>query len=387
MTVRLAEASSVDVSRPRARPARVSKLRQVAASRQASVVRLFADWMVLRLRSGLSIEEYLGFRLFDPDFYGAADRTAFAGIKRARRILLKANYRLDLYGLIENKIACDFLLAAHGLPTMPTVALYHQATGLPAPFLLRSTEELREFLSNGERYPLFGKPLEGRQSLGSASFDRYDPAGGMLVTFDGRTVALDGFVRDVTTHFASGYLFQKRVSPHATVRPLCGDRLATVRVLTAATREGPQVLRASWKMPAGINAADNFWRIGNLLAQLDIKNGQVLRAVQTTRNGFEEITHHPDTHAALLGATVPHWLQILDYAKEGARVLADVPLLGWDIAPVDSGAVIVEVNHIPDFRLHQIADRRGIYDSAMIRFLHERKVHAADWRRRMAAQA
>jgi hypothetical protein len=140
-------------------------------------------------------------------------------------------------------------------------------------------------------------------------------------------------------------------------------------------------------MPAGINAADNFWRIGNLLAQLDIENGQVLRAVQTTRNGFEEITHHPDTHAALLGATVPHWRQILDYAKEGARVLADVPLLGWDIAPVDSGAVIVEVNHIPDFRLHQIADRRGIYDSAMIRFLHERKVHAAEWRRRMAAQA
>lgn len=387
MTVRSVEASSVDVSRPRPRPARVSKLRQAAAGRHVSVARLLADWMVLRLRSRLSIEEYLGLKLFDADFYGAADRTAFAGTKRARQILLQANYRLDLYGVIDNKIACDFLLGAHGLPVMPTVALYHEATGLPAPFLLRSTEELRAFLSNGERYPLFGKPLGGRQSLGSASFDQYDSAREAVVTFDGRKLALDGFVRDVTTHFASGYLFQKRVSPHSAVRPLCGDRLATVRVLTAATRAGPQILRASWKIPAGINAADNFWRIGNLLAQLDLENGQILRAVQTTRDGFEDISHHPDTRGALVGVTVPHWRQILDLAREGARVLADVPLLGWDIAPIDAGAVIVEVNHIPDFRLHQIADRRGIFDAAMMRFLRERKADAAEWRRRMAAQA
>ncbi|MGO8921200.1 MAG: sugar-transfer associated ATP-grasp domain-containing protein [Stellaceae bacterium] len=378
-----ATASSVDVVRPRAPRAR---LRQVAARKGVSYVHLLAAWMALWLRRGLSIEEYLGLELFDGDRYAAADKSAFVGIKGARRILLRANYRFDLYGLVDNKIACDFLLAAHGLPIMPTVALYRDATGLAWPFLLRSEAELRAFLSSGERYPLFGKPLGGRQSLGAASFDRYDGARDALVTFGGRNVALDAFVREVKTHYPSGYLLQKRVSPHAAVRALCGDRLATVRVLTAMTRQGPQILRAGWKIPAGINAADNFWRVGNLLAQLDIASGRVLRAVRATRDSFEEITHHPDTGASLIGAAVPNWRQILDHAREGARVLADLPLLGWDIAAVDAGAVIVEVNHIPDFRLHQIADRRGILDPAMVAFLRERKPHAAAWRRSMAAR-
>jgi glutathione synthase/RimK-type ligase-like ATP-grasp enzyme len=57
-------------------------------------------------------------------------------------------------------------------------------------------------------------------------------------------------------------------------------------------------------------------------------------------------------------------------------------LLGWDIAPVESGAVVVEVNHLPDFRLHQIADRRGILDAALVEFLRDRDAHAVRWRRR-----
>jgi hypothetical protein len=384
-------ASSIDVSRPPMAPAGLDALRRAAASKELSYARLLTEWLALWLRRRLSIEEYLGLQLFDNTFYGMADKTAFVGMDGARRILMRANYRFDLYGLIDNKIACDFLLAAHGLPIMPTIALYRHASGMAAPFLLRSPEELRIFLSDNGRYPLFGKPLGGTRSLGSVSFDRYAAARDALVTFGGGEITLDAFVRDIAAHYPSGYLFQRRLSPHAAVRALCGDRLATVRVLTAATGEGPQILRAAWKIPAGGNAADNFWRVGNLLAQLDIERGQIQRAVRASPNGFEEITHHPDTGAALIGADVPNWPRLLDLAREGARVMEDLPLLGWDIAPVESGvvesgAIIVEVNHIPDFKLHQIADRRGMLDPALSTFLRERKDHAAAWRRRRTAR-
>ena len=376
-----AETSSLDLARPSAPPTRLAALRRAAAGRGLSSLRLLAEWLALRLRRGLSVEEYLGLQLFDRDFYGAADRHAFVGVKGARRILLRANYRFDLYGLIDNKIACDFLLAAHGLPVMPTVALYHRAGGRPSPFLLRSEAELRAFLSDAGQYPLFAKPLRGRQSLGSVSFDRYDPRLDACVTYDGRMLALDAFLRDIAAHYASGYLFQRRVSPPAAVREVCGDRLATVRVLTAMTAEGPRIWRAAWKIPAGGNAADNFWRVGNLLARLDIASGRVEGAVRSTRTGFEEATHHPDTGAPLAGMGVPNWPLLLDLARDGARVMEDLPLLGWDIAPVDAGALIVEVNQVPDFRLHQIADRRGILDPALADFLRERKAHAVAWRR------
>jgi hypothetical protein len=380
MTDRAAAPSTIDVRRPSA-PARLAALRRAAAESGLPVPVLLAQWLRLRLRRGLALDEYLGLRLYDRARYGNARRGAFVGIRAARRILLRANYRFDLYGLIDNKIACDFLLAAHGLPVMPTVALYHRAGGRPSPFLLRSAGELRAFLADPANYPLFGKPLAGRQSLGSVSLERYESARDACVLRGGRELPLEALLAEIAAHYATGYLFQRRVSPHAALRPLCGDRLATVRVLTVLAADGPRVWRAAWKIPAGGNVADNFWRVGNLLAELDLASGRVLGAVRSTRHGFEPATHHPDSGHALAGAVVPHWPEILDLAHDGARVMADLPLLGWDIAPVDAGALIVEVNQVPDFRLHQIADRRGMLDAGLARFLAERKAHAAAWRR------
>lgn len=379
-------ASVIEVRRPRGSPARLAALRRAAREEKRPFLRLLGEWLALYPAQRLALGEYLGLRLFDGAFYGAADKRAFVGVHGAGRMLLKANYRLDLYGLIENKIACDFVLAAHGLPVLPTAGLYRADAGRSAPFLLRGEAELRAFLADPARYPLFGKPLGGTQSLGSASFDRYDAARGALVSFDGRLLALDAFVREIATHYGAGYLFQKRVSPAAEVRALCGDRLATVRVLTAMGGDGPRVLRAAWKIPAGGNAADNFWRVGNLLAGLDLGSGRIESAVVATPSAFAAATHHPDTGAALRGTAVPRWRELLALALDGARIFGELGLLGWDIAPTEAGPVVVEVNQIPDFRLHQIADRRGMFDAEMAALLRGCASRAAAWRRRQLAR-
>ena len=179
-------------------------------------------------------------------------------------------------------------------------------------------------------------------------------------------------------------MFQKRVRPHAVVRKLCGDRLATLRLLTIMTKGEPRLFRACWKIPAGLNTADNFWRPDNLLAGLDLDSGRVLRVIRQTGTGFEEITHHPDTGVRIAGTIVPNWQEITLLALQGAKLFEEVPLAGWDIAPVDTGtgAVIIEINEVPDSRLHQLADRRGILDAEFMNFLAERKHHAADWVRK-----
>jgi Sugar-transfer associated ATP-grasp len=352
---------------------------RIAAGGRRPYLSLLAELAKLRLGKGrLSFDEYVGLNLFDDTIYRTVDKSAFVGLRATQKIWLQANYRVDLFGLVNNKLACDMLFATHGFPILPTVAMFHEDVGIASPFLLRTSDELRAFMRSSKHYPMFGKPVCGTQSIGSASLDRYDGEIDRLVTTTGHSFSVDTFVSFVKAHSASGYVFQKRISPHSAVREICGDRLATVRFLTIVTKGEARVLRACWKIPAGVNAADNFWRPGNLLAQLDRESGRVVRVMRANGQKYEEVTHHPDSGIRLQGLSVPNWQELLLFAIEGAKMFADTPLIGWDIAPVDGGAIMVEANVTPDMKLHQLADRRGMLDGDFKAFLAEKTKHAAD---------
>jgi hypothetical protein len=376
-----APASTLEVARPTQTISLLSELRLIAQASGKSPTALIRDFAKLAFGPGkLSFDEYLAMRVYDEQNLSGANKREFVGLTASRRIWLEANYQIEHFALVENKIAANALFGAYGFPVIPTLALFSNQAGIPATNLLRGEDELRHFLIS-RNYPLFGKPLGGIQSLGAASFDRYDAARDRLIGSQGTEISLNAFVGDVVAHYGNGYLFQRRVSPHADVRALCGDRLATVRLLTVLTKAGPKLLRACWKVPAGGNVADNFWRSGNMLARLDLADGRVLRAVRGTGTKTEELTHHPDTGAGLVGFAIPHWKEIVDLALEGAKVLPEVALIGWDIAPAEGGAVLVELNHNPDFKLVQISDARGVLDATMEAFLADRRAEAKAWRR------
>lgn len=350
--------------------------------RKRSNLSILIDFWKLRLGAGrLSLNEYLELRLFDEQLYKDVDKKAFVGLESARRIWFQANYRVDLFAMATNKIASTIWFAAHGLPTLPTVALYHEAVGRPNGRLLTDEAELRAFLKNAGHYPLFGKPIEGSRSIGSSSIECYMESNDCLITTAGRIISLDDFVSFIKSNALSGYQFQSRISPHAAIREVCGNRLATVRLLTILQGGKPQILRACWKIPGGEQTADNFWRQGNLLAQLDLDGGRVTRVIRGSSNEYEEVSHHPDSGVRILGMNVPNWDKVTELAMEGAKVLPELPLVGWDIAPIDAGAVLVEPNVTPDFQLHQLADRRGVLEPALTSFLHQRQQDATAYLR------
>jgi hypothetical protein len=350
--------------------------------RKRSNLSILIDFWKLRLGAGrLSLNEYFELRLFDEQLYRDVDKKAFIGLESARRIWFQANYRVDLFAMATNKIASTIWFAAHGLPVLPTVALYHEAVGRPSGRLLRDEAELRAFLKSAGHYPLFGKPIEGSRSIGSSSIECYVESNDCLITTAGRIISLDDFVSFIKSYAVSGYQFQSRVSPHAAIREVCGNRLATVRLLTILRGGKPQVLRACWKIPGGAQIADNFWRQGNLLAQLDLDSGRVTRVIKGSSNGYEEVSHHPDSGVRILGMNVPNWDKVTELAMEGAKLLPELPLVGWDIAPIDAGAVLVEPNVTPDFQLHQLADRRGLLEPTLTSFLHQRHQDATAYLR------
>ncbi|HEY1736752.1 MAG TPA: sugar-transfer associated ATP-grasp domain-containing protein [Methylovirgula sp.] len=307
-----------------------------------------------------SFNDYIRLRLFD-QAYWEGDRRNVIGQRRNRDLVVEINYRHDWYGLLDDKVASTAYLSAYGLATAKIAAVFAPRLRNGAKQILRDREQLARFLMSDEAYPLFGKPADGFQSLGSVALRRPHPEQKELETIDGARIGLNAFLDDIMNHYDGGYIFEHFLMPHEDTIKLHGERLGTIRVLTLLD-DGARILRASWKIPAGTNMADNFWRAGNILAKIDLAKGEIGRAVSGA--GFETtiLDRHPDTGAALVGAPVPGWDELSALALEGARLMRHVPLIGWDIAPTVDGPVIVEMNETPDLFLNQFAHARGILE-------------------------
>ena len=369
--------ASLAVERPKGEQSMPAMIAEMAKVTGVPPMKLMRDFAGLSFGPGkVSFTDYERLRLFDEAFWAGVDRKSVVGQRRNRDLDVQANHRHDWYGLAANKVAANAYLAAYGFPVIPTQAIYAEGLATPSPSLLRGRDELRAFLTQTAAYPIFGKPVEGIQSLGAAAFTGCE--GDMLRAADGSDTVLDHFIDDVHDNYASGYMFQPLLRPHLDVAALCGWNLATVRVVTVSTEHGPRVLRACWKIPAGGNVADNYWRGGNLLAQLDMKTGEILRVTRGAGLDLVELEDHPDTGARLIGARVPGWEALKATAIEAARLMRGLGIIGWDIAPATTGPVIVEMNESPDLFLNQLADRRGLLEPDFMDFLARQKRDAAD---------
>ncbi len=372
---------TIIVERPDQKNDLMDMLRRAAAASGRTPTALIQDIVATSFGPAkLSFDEYNLLALYDSVRYAGADLRSFVGLRMMREIWDQANFRTDLYGLVGNKIAMTALFEAHGLPVIPITAVYSTIGAQATTKALHNREALAAFLTAAEHFPLFGKPMDSRQSLGSAAFAGCDAATGRLRGDDGRTVALDDYIEDIVAHYGEGYLFQPRIVPHAATRAICGNRLATVRVLTLYREGEVQIFRACEKMPAGANVADNFWRPGNLLVELDMASGARKSAISGSGPDIRAHSHHPDSGAPIVGTAVPNWSSLCDLARDGARILKETALIGWDLASTDDGVVIVEANYSPDMVLPQLADRRGVFDADLRAFLAERRQKARAWK-------
>ena len=240
------------------------------------------------------------------------------------------NYRHDWWGLLDNKIATCSYLSAYGLPVIPILAVYCANLKTGAVNIASNEQQLHEILTNEANYPMFGKPTEGLQSLGSIGLQRYLPATKSLETREGRSRPARCIHRSIA------HALFHRIS------------VSEVRI---ATCRHPRFMRRSARDHPHDHADDRIWpeaaarllensrrrkRGGQLLAQGQppcqnrYRSGQVLRVL--SGSGLDLVQHdrHPDTNAALIGFQIPHWQRIIDTVIEAARLMQHVPMIGWD---------------------------------------------------------
>ncbi len=190
----------------------VGLLARMAEAVDAPPMKLMRDFAGLSLGPGrVSFSDYVRLRLYDEAFWADCDRRTVVGARRNRDLMGQANFRHDWYGLAANKAAAGAYLSAFGFPVIPTTALFALDIASPSQSLLRTRDELRQFLSDPAVYPLFGKPIEGAHSLGSAAFAGFNAERAVLRAPGGVETPLDHFVEDVCERYPTGYLFQPQL--------------------------------------------------------------------------------------------------------------------------------------------------------------------------------
>src|SRR5690348_1431739 len=243
---------------------------------------------------GLSPREYYYFGLYDDSRFPEDEKKRFIGLGVQSQILWRCSDG-QYWAISRDKLLFAALMAQHGFPLPNTQAVLHRFRKICSGRPLRSLGDAARFLRQEATYPLFTKPVKGMRSAGSARIDGYDAYTDELQLFPGRRARVDAYLESIERYVDEGYLFQDVQHPHERIRAVCGDRLATVRVVMMVGPEGGVPFRAVWKVPAGANVADNFWRRGNILCGVDPATGRVTRAICGTGTEQVDVANHPDT--------------------------------------------------------------------------------------------
>jgi hypothetical protein len=210
---------------------------------------------------------------------------------------------------------------------------------------------------------LFAKPACGRGGRGAEKW-RYDGAGWSR---DGAPPIDEAGLLE---HFralskAEPYLIQRRLVPHSDLADLSGDILTTVRMVTIRNEDGDcEATHAAFRMPNGPDAKVDNFHAGGLAAKVDIETGELGQGSDMgLRPNSAWHATHPDSGAPLEGRKLPFWKETLDLARRAHTVLSERTVIGWDIAIVDDGPVLIEGNSGADLDIIQRSHREPMGES------------------------
>jgi glutathione synthase/RimK-type ligase-like ATP-grasp enzyme len=323
-------------------------------SQFAEMVSLFAS------KSRLKPAEYFAFGLYDDRIFSRKAKAEFVGTGARETIYAVNDGHWRAIG--DDKIIFYAVMRGLGIRTPEIYGVYSPSprafAGVPN---LTNPNAVAGFLLNGTPYPFFAKPILGSYGKGTFAIQSCDRDKETLTTRAGEQLPVNEFVTRLSRIDKGGYIFQRCLQPHPTLKEICGQSLSTARVVIRLSDAGPRLLRAVWRIPRGSNVHDNFahGRAGNLLGRLDLQTGKVLEVVGGIGFDRATIANHPDTGKPIAGTQLPDWQAAVDLCLHAAYALPGIRLQPWDVGFTSDGPMIIEINPRGDFDIIQHADRIG----------------------------
>ena len=227
--------------------------------------------------------------------------------------------------------------AAHGIPCAPTRVV------------LRGERPVGSL----PQQDLFVKKVVGRGGRGA---ERWDFVNGRFQNMEGLRLSVEELIdRLVSRSRKTPLLVQPRMKPHGELRPITAGALPTVRVLTCLDeRQAPEVVAAMFRTSIGSNATVDNLHAGGIGALVDLQTGALSKSSNLgshARLGW--FSCHPDTDAPIEGRILPRWEEAKQLALQAHSQFADRIVVGWDVAILDDGPIIIEGNGNPDLDILQ----------------------------------
>jgi Sugar-transfer associated ATP-grasp len=305
-------------------------------------------------------ESFYMYQLYRAENRGLKGRHfAHAEILPMQQYLIDASCCED-FPLLRSKQRFAQRCSEVGLPTVPILAEF--ADG----------KMMAPSLKGDVVFPpadLFSKPSEYWCGIG-ANLWRYESPGRYVNSLSNESYDRDSLVVKLCAESKSGpIVLQAKASNHSSITGvLTTGGLATVRLVTCRTPSGSiDFLPASIRMPIRHAIVDNIAQ-GGLAAPIDLATGEITGpAIQKDKGvGVSRFEKHPDTGANLVGIKLPVWEKVLALAIQAHGMFPSMPFVGWDIAILRDGPVVLEGNSWWDVDLSILPHRMCLSDTQFI---------------------
>jgi hypothetical protein len=287
-------------------------------------------------------------------------------------------------GFYTHKLGLRSLLLAMGFRQAETLAYIHERRIMADPF----SEDAR-YITLDELFTLLGS---GKASYIVKPEDGWCGEDIFLLTHrDGKFVRrrgqdeeafdFDAYMSDLEGRAQrekrdpSGVLIERRLEQGAFWRGVFPDSANTLRLLTLWTpgEPGPFVARAVQRIGTADTVPTDNWSGGGISAPVDLARGTLGEGRMHPLKGKraeQRFTHHPDTGAAIAGAVLPGWAEIMDTVLRAAASVPFNRMAGWDILVDAEGVpVILEANGNSDVNLLQV--HGGLLSDPRVRQFYE----------------
>lgn len=320
-------------------------------------------------RGKLGPSEYFDYRLFESNHAADISQHSFAGYKVSSKVDKQWNSYTS-WIVTGDKLLFYSALHGFGLPHPELYAVTHpfgRHCGLAQCF--SDAESLAHFLRGEIHYPFFSKPIFGSFGGGAYFVGGYDADTDDLLLAKGDRMPVPAYCKEMLeptkrrNKSLSGNIIQEALQPHSEIQRVCGPNISGVRVVLVLEDTKPKIIAAVWKITTGDNYVDNFseGKFGNMLGNVDVSTGEVIRIQRGIGLNMTENVAHPDTGAALQGFVLPDWQNLTEICLAAATIAPELKFQHWDVALTNSGPVLLELNVHGSLDLVQLASRKGIF--------------------------
>lgn len=195
----------------------------------------------------------------------------------------------------------------------------------------------------------FCKPVDG--IMGKGAFHLRVSGGRIYVDDVERTVA------DLRALISGRYLMQKRIVQHKALAVLHPTSVNTVRIITSRDDNGAITpLAACLRIGAGGGGVDN-WAAGGIIIKVDLSSGRLTGSGYfKPGKGGGRVLSHPDTGIVFDGYQIPYFAEAVSLCIQ-AHSRFRLHSIGWDIAYLEDGPLLIEGNDNWDGAIPMTLDR------------------------------